>query len=134
MTSVGGELILLPYIQCLVQICAAPEVPEGYFDVTFLEMTHNCYSSKAVLWSGLSLECALLTSKLCSPDLNNEVEQSLTEVPLYRLFQENPLKTGFYLYYYNLLYFINLLIQFTQPTVFVMIIASRSLIQATFAR
>lgn len=112
----------------------ASEVPEGYFDVTFLEMTHSRYSSKAVLRSGLSQECALSTSQLCSPDLNHEVEQSLIEVPLYRLFPENPLKMGFYLYsigngiittYYISLNIINLVMQITQPTVFVMIIASR---------
>ena len=112
--------------------CAASEIPEGYFSVCFLEMTPSRYSSKAVLRSGLTQESVLATSQFCSIELNHEIEESIAEAPLYRLFPDNPLNMRFYLdsigngnNYFILSLLIISFFQITQLTIFVMNIVSK---------
>ena len=71
--------------------------PDGYFSVTFLDMTLSSYSLNAVLHGGLSQSTILLTSQHCYFDLMHEVEGSLTENSCHRVFPHNPLQMGFYL-------------------------------------
>ena len=71
--------------------CIACEPPDGYFQVTFLEMTLSRFSSNAVLRCGMS-QAAVLSSQDSDAD-----EEDQAGNQQYRLFADNPLKMGFYL-------------------------------------
>ena len=62
----------------------------------FLEVVHSEYSSLVSLRCGMS-QSSILSSRLDDRDRMDEVSDSLSANPDYRLFPENPLMLGFYL-------------------------------------
>ena len=68
----------------------------GYFTTLFVERVPSRYTNSVSFRCGMD-QASILTSRIEDCIRMNEVEESLTENPFFRVFSENPLKLGFYL-------------------------------------